>query len=118
MDIVTKANYIDAYTQAFNLQRCEDSGLNKIVYTKARPCPICGSAPGLYCDLREIDTKGFGRKTKYIVAGVVLCGCGRSSMYYDERRTSTNHTEQLNGEPAERAANLLTDTWNGNRPIR
>ena len=117
-DIVTRDNYIKAYCEAFNLKPCEEQGLQKIVYTKAKPCPICGAIPALYCDLREIDTKGFGRSTKYLVAGVVMCGCGRSGMYYDERRHGHGGAEQLNGEEATRAANILADTWNGTKPTR
>jgi len=117
-DIVTRQNYVEEYCKAFNLKPCEDQGLAKIVYSKARPCPICGSIPALYCDMRDVDKKGFGRKIKYMIAGVIMCGCGKSSMYYDERRHTAGGAEiGERGAEAVRAVNSLADTWNGARPV-
>lgn len=119
MAIQTAQQYIDAYTKTFGLERVHD--VDQLVYNSSHSCPVCGKKPQLWGDVREVDVSGmgFGRKTKMLAAGVIMCGCGRSSMYYDERRDGPQGTEVLPAKEnlltVDAAANALIRTWNGSR---
>ena len=115
--IQNENQYLTEYCKAFSIGWFDDEGLKRIVNLKARKCPLCGRKPGLFGDryVHEFARADGGTfKKYYLSAGVVMCGCGRSGQFFDERyRLGTNRGTYVRAliEPNV-LVNRLIDTWN------
>lgn len=118
---ISGGDFINRYCEAFGLSECNEGAVCRIVYNKAKNCPICGSRPRLFWNCISVETPAAVWSTgKYatknrVVAGVILCKCGRSSLYFDERVGVNTHDPEKLFEP-ENFANKLSDTWNNLKP--
>ena len=111
LEVQTSAQFVERYCNAFGLRLCENNRLQAVAHNKGRACPDCKRKPRLYAHMIERGVGRFNFSRAFMGAGVLLCGCGRSSTLFDERsKVERGNTDFL--FDAERVANLLADSWN------
>ena len=112
--IQTSGQFMEAYCKAYNLHLDSDTEKLNLIQTKAHGCRVCGRKPRLYADIyptERLQTNGATWRRDIIGAGVLMCGCGKSSMFYDEREAVERMDPQALLEPIP-FLNRLIDSWN------
>lgn len=87
--IESAAQFVEHYKKSFELQEEREAELVQLLRANTRNCPACRAFPKLLTSRKAYDRllpSGSTRHEKMLTAAVLVCGCGRCSTLYDERR--------------------------------